>query len=153
MISPTSKRPTKKRERKPYVKDKPSHPFYTRAAWRRTRKAYIQEYIQMLRDEVPKGYVTIKQARLPLEPYQQTKILSMFAPCEKCVKMYVIGAQYDMSEGEQVDHIDPINPDNPLESDGWGNPFDRDNLQLLCHRHHAKKTAQVDQKIIKLKKQ
>ena len=107
----------------------------------------------MIRDEVPKGYITIKQARFHLEPHQQSRILAMFAPCEKCVKMYVIGAQYDMREGEQVDHMDPVNPDNPLLSEGWGDPLDKNNLQLLCARHHSRKTSQLDQKIIKLRQQ
>jgi len=45
-----------------------------------------------------------------------------------------------MEEGKELDHIEPLNPENALDSAGHGDPFDHDNLQLLCHRHHSKKS-------------
>jgi 5-methylcytosine-specific restriction endonuclease McrA len=157
MLSPHSKRrPWHVQsiwQRKPYEKKEPTHPFYTRPAWRNTRAAYIQNYIQTIQTEVPQGYITIKTGRYELEPHQITRILSINKPCEKCLQMYCIDDTREINEGTQLDHIDPVNPDNPLDTAGkWGDPMNWDNLQLLCARHHSRKTSMRDQKIIKLRK-
>jgi hypothetical protein len=157
MISPKpKKRPWhgKKKERpRPQKKEEPTHPFYSRALWRTNRQSYINNWIQTIRDQVPQGYITIKSERYELEPYQQTKILSMNQPCEKCIQMYCFDDTRNISEGRELDHINPVNPDNPLDDQGkWGDPMDWNNLQLLCHTHHSRKTQHRDNKITKLRK-
>ena len=61
-------------------------------------------------------------------------------PCEICLKHYIAEAYDTVEKGVELDHIQAVNPDNAIQSDGYGDPFDFNNLQLLCKRHHAKKS-------------
>jgi len=135
--SRTPKKPPRKREKRKHLNKK----FYNSAAWRATRKSYIREYQTKIYSEVTNGYWTIRGGtKLELSPHQQTVILSYGIPCEICLKLYCAKTYDKMEPGKELDHIEPLNPENALESTDHGNPFDHDNLQLLCYRHHAKKS-------------
>ena len=115
--------------------------FYNSASWRETRKAYLSEYQMKIFNECGRGYWTVNGQTLELSPNQQTYILSLdYPPCEMCLKFYIAGAYDFIRMGEELDHINPINRDNALEADGHGEPLSHDNLQLLCKKHHAKKS-------------
>ncbi len=73
-----------------------------------------------------------------------------FIPCEQCVKMFALDVKPSVKPGRDVDHIDPLNPNNAIDSKDWGDPFNEDNLQYLCTSHHTKKTNR-DKQIIKIK--
>jgi len=116
--------------------------FYTSKAWRETRAAYINAYRHRMIGLVKTGYwITRNGDRLPLTFSQVTKLLSLdYLPCEICLKLYAAGVYETLDEGVELDHIEPVNPENALISEGYGNPFDHNNLQLLCKRHHARKS-------------
>ena len=68
-------------------------------------------------------------------------ILSLdFLPCETCLRLYCVDAYDKVEEGKELDHIVPVNSENALESKDHGEPLAFTNLQLLCRRHHAKKS-------------
>jgi 5-methylcytosine-specific restriction endonuclease McrA len=48
-----------------------------------------------------------------------------------------------ITPASEVDHIQPINPNDPYDTKNgkYGKPLDRDNLQALCKACHTKKTA------------
>ena len=47
-----------------------------------------------------------------------------------------------------IDHIQPINPENPYDTKGgrFGEPLDEANVQALCHQCHIIKTAKTRNK-------
>jgi 5-methylcytosine-specific restriction endonuclease McrA len=57
--------------------------------------------------------------------------------CKHCEANGIITASHD------IDHIKPINPDDPYNTDGgkYGEALNPDNLQALCKKCHIKKTA------------
>ena len=121
--------------------------FYTSKSWIETRRSYMREYQQKIYNEVTRGYWTVSGTPFELSPHQQTYILSLPNPvCELCLKLFVVKAYKTIEEGKELDHIVPLNPDNALESDGYGDPFDHNNLQLLCRRHHSKKSQRETNK-------
>lgn len=139
MQSPKSR--TKPRKRKPGKRKHTNKKFYNSKQWKATRQAYIQEYQQKIYRECTMGYWTVSGTRFELSPHQQTVILSLpDPPCELCLKLFVVEAYDTMEPGRELDHINPLNSENALESNGYGEPFNFDNLQLMCHRHHAKKS-------------
>jgi len=155
MQSPKSKkRPWQSQKAwKPVWKKKVHHnkKFYNSKAWKDTRKGYINALQHKLWQEALQNKWSLTSADLELTDYQKAYLMSLdFVPCERCIRMYAIGAYSAVVPGVDLDHIDPINPDNALDSQGWGNPFDHDNLQLLCKKHHSKKTGR-DKKIIQAK--
>lgn len=131
-----------------YKERKPGHKrrkhknkaFYNSPAWKRTREAYLREYQLKLHKEIPQGYWTISSGKLTVEPHQQSYILSMDKPCEMCIKLYLSDAYNTIEEGQELDHIKPVNVENALISEGHGDPFEFSNLQYLCKRHHFKKS-------------
>ena len=120
--------------------------FYGSKAWRETREAYMRHYQRRLFNYIPMG----KWERMDLDAQQVTYILQLeYLPCEICLKLFCAGAYDTVEKGVELDHIMPVNPGNALEP--WienefgtlmacGDPFSFDNLQLLCKRHHAKKS-------------
>lgn len=141
MISPQSHNKPRA-ERKSRPRKHLNKKFYNSTKWRQTRKNFIQEYQKSVFNDVAKGYWTTRTGtELPLYPHQQSYILSLpYVPCEQCLKLYCVEAYDTIEEGKELDHIDPLNPENALEMEGYGNPFNKDNLQLLCMRHHARKS-------------
>jgi 5-methylcytosine-specific restriction endonuclease McrA len=79
-------------------------------------------------------------------------LLSTLPVCEICLRLFLADAYDKVNKGTQLDHIKPVNPDNALQSEGWGHPYDNDNLQLLCSYHHSKKSNRDKKVINKLKK-
>ena len=79
-----------------------------------------------------------------LKTAQATYLLSIISnkwlPCEICLKHYCADAYDKIEEGKELDHIQPVNSENALESEGHGDPFDFQNLNFLCVRHHSKKS-------------
>lgn len=125
--------------------------FYNSAQWRSTRESYLTYLQNKVWDEAKMHVWTLPQAELELNDMQSLYLLSIgFIPCETCVKLFAIGHYNTVNEGIELDHIEPLNPENALESRDWGDPFNRDNLQLLCRKHHARKSNR-DKKIIELK--
>ena len=99
--------------------------------------------------------------QMSLKANQVSYILSLgFLPCEICLRLYAADAYDKVEPGKELDHIEPVNPENALNrivtgatavgsksdiieikhSFLYGDPFDFDNLQYLCKRHHAKKS-------------
>ncbi|HDY66574.1 MAG TPA: HNH endonuclease [Candidatus Scalindua sp.] len=141
MISPQSHkkpRPPRKRFKRKHLNKK----FYNSAAWRQTRVSYIKRYQALLWKNAADGVWRDRNGnQLALESHKALHLLSMdYLPCEICLKLYCANAYDTMEEGKELDHIEPLNPENALDSAGHGDPFDHDNLQLLCHRHHSKKS-------------
>ena len=111
--------------------------FYNSKAWRDTRESYLQHYQHYLFENV-KRY---RWEGMELKANQVGYILSLeFLPCEICLKHYCADAYDSVEEGKELDHIEPVNREDALQSEGYGDPFAFDNLQLLCVRHHAKKS-------------
>ena len=78
---------------------------------------------------------------MELDMSQVSYLLSLeFLPCEICLKHYAADAYDKVEEGIELDHIEPVNRENALQSEGHGDPFSFDNLQLLCRFHHSKKS-------------
>ena len=138
MQSPKSKKRPWNRESN-YVKVWPkketvNKKFYNSPAWIACRKDYIRKLQQRVWD------------------MKDIYLLSLdYVPCERCLNLYKVNAYDAVSKGIAVDHIYPLNPDNALECEGYGKPLDHDNLQLLCKRHHSRKSNR-DKRILKLKK-
>ena len=116
--------------------------FYNSKAWRDTREAYMKHYQRKLFNYIPLG----KWDRMDLDGAQVSYLLSLeYLPCETCLKLYCADAYDTVDKGVELDHIDPVNPENAIERTSpkdkiYGDPFSFDNLQLLCKRHHAKKS-------------
>lgn len=57
--------------------------------------------------------------------------------CEECLR------NGKTTPGTMVDHIKPINREDPYNTHNgiYGEPLDESNLQTLCERCHAKKSA------------
>ncbi len=123
--------------------------FYNSKAWRDNREAYIRDYQGLLFRDIPK----YRWQREGLKAHQVGYLLSLsFIPCEICLRHYVAEAYEKVEEGKELDHIEPVNPDDALDRMEWitlvdketkylfGDPYSFDNLQLLCKRHHAKKS-------------
>lgn len=137
MISPKSRQHREKRvsyRRREHKNKK----FYNSKAWRDTREAYLRDYEQRLFNECIKGRTW---NGMELTDKQATYLASLtFYPCETCLRLYIAEAYDKVEEGKELDHIKPVNRDNALESKEHGDPFDFKNLNLLCVRHHAKKS-------------
>lgn len=119
-----------------------SHPFYKNSPWRTLRI----KFINLVKDQQYAFIETIDPAdAIILEP--------KIPICEKCLALYKSGRRKpeQLFPGKPVDHIDPVNPENPMVAEGFGEPLDINNLQLLCNSHHSKKTVR-DSKILKRKK-
>lgn len=140
--SKTKWKPTKQRRK--HLNKK----FYNSKEWRDTRQNYLLKLQKKVWDDAMDHVWNLPQADLELSEAQSLYLLSLdFIPCEQCIKLFAIG-QYDyVKPGKELDHIDPLNPENALESKDWGNPFDNENLQFLCRTHHAKKSNR-DKKLI-----
>jgi hypothetical protein len=126
-----------------FKSDRQSHPFYKTKPWRHLRLQKIEELKQEQYDYLE-----------TISPTDSVFLLPKVPICEKCLTLYKAGRRtpIELLSGIPVDHIDPVNPDNPLESEGFGEPLDIENLQLLCISHHSKKTTSRDNKIIQRKK-
>jgi len=131
------KSPQKKKYRR---REHQNKKFYNSKAWRETRSSYLRSYQTKLYRDVAQGFWITGGHKFELSPHQQTYILQFTYPCEICLKLYCAGAYDTIKEGKELDHIEPLNPENALQSDGFGDPFDHDNLQMLCRTHHAKKS-------------
>jgi 5-methylcytosine-specific restriction protein A len=57
--------------------------------------------------------------------------ISQNPSCEQCKK------NGKLTEATMVDHINPINPTDPYNTTGYGEPLDINNLQSLCRRCHS----------------
>lgn len=150
MKSPKSKpRPWASKKLKPTFQKRKhlNKRFYNSKAWRDTRLSFLGHYQNRLWNEISEG----KWGDLTVIESKQTYILSLpYTPCARCLKLYILGAYTDIAEGKEVDHIDPLNPVEAIDNEGYGNPFSFDNLQPLCPRHHAKKSNR-DKQVLKLK--
>ena len=139
MISAKSRQ--HKENRDTHVRRKHSNKkFYNSKAWRETREAYMRFYRNRLYTEMPK-LGRFKDQTLTAQ--QVTYLLSLdYLPCETCLRLYIANAYDSVQPGEELDHIIPVNPNNALEISGmsYGDPFEFNNLQLLCRRHHSKKS-------------
>jgi 5-methylcytosine-specific restriction protein A len=58
--------------------------------------------------------------------------------CQECLKKGITRL------AQMVDHILPINREDAFDTrnEKWGEPYDHNNLQSLCHKCHAIKTNQ-----------
>lgn len=116
--------------------------FYNSAAWRRSRKTYIENLTQYQWNVITK-----------LETEDKMYLLDKVPICERCLDLYLLGAYNTVETAKELDHINPINPDNALDTKGkYGNPIDQDNYQYLCPTHHSKKSNR-DKKVIELREQ
>jgi len=147
MISPKSRHKPPKREFQPV--EHTNKPFYNLKRWKDTRKVYKQNYQDKIFKEVPNGYWIDRLGRKrKVSVRQQTFILSKGLVCEKCMRLYLADAreENEVFEGFILDHIDPVNPDNALDTMGgiYGDPFSFDNFQLLCRKCDNKKRQGSD---------
>ena len=111
--------------------------FYNSKAWKDVRKAYLDRYREALYSQVPLG----SWNGIDISEAQQSYILSLpFLPCETCLRFYCADAYDTVDPGKELDHIKPVNRENAMESKEHGDPFDMNNLQYLCKRHHSKKS-------------
>jgi len=143
MISPQS---NKKREPRQFKRTRKhthkNNKFYSGAAWRNLRSLYITKLTNHQYDAIP---------LISALDHRKAYLIDNVPICETCYRLYIHGAYDKVNKGEELDHIDPINPDGALQSEGWGEPLDQDNLQLLCRGHHSKKTTR-DKRIINKKR-
>lgn len=125
--------------------------FYNSKAWRDTRKSYLMSLQRRVWESAKAHVWNLEQSELEIEPHQAMYLLTLdYIPCEQCMKLFAVGQYKAVREGKELDHIEPLNPENALDSKSWGDPFNHDNLQLLCRRHHSIKSNR-DKAIIKLK--
>ena len=125
--------------------------FYNSKAWRDTRIAYLTYLKNKVWQSAADHVWTLPNAEIELTDAQSTYILSLdYIPCETCMKLFALDHRTYVREGKELDHINPLNPENALISKDYGSPFDHNNLQLLCSTHHARK-SQRDKKIIERK--
>lgn len=104
--------------------------FYSSTAWRGLRKQYLAE----LSDK--QLTIITTEVEIPKQLYLIDKI----PICETCLRLFMADAYDTVTKGHELDHIQPINPLNALDSKWFGAPLDKSNLQFLCTRHHAKKS-------------
>ena len=116
--------------------------FYGSKAWRETREAYMRHYQQRLYDGLTKEPMgRYMDTEIFLTAHQVTYILQLgYLQCEICLKLYISDAYDTVEKGVELDHIVPVNREDALQSEGYGDPFEFNNLMLLCRRHHAKKS-------------
>ena len=114
--------------------------FYNSAPWKKFRAAYINQLTSS-------QYDYLEASNLE----DVTDLLQVVPICEKCLKNHVSGGKKGVKRGNTLDHIDPINPDSALDSEGWGAPLDKENVQLLCPRHHNAKSSR-DRRIISMRR-
>ena len=134
------RRPWTENTKPTYVKrddlsnNKPNSKWYKRSAWRRFRLAVIRNISDKQYNEIGNNN--------QLTTEQKLYLLDNVPVCKKCYEMYINGWRDTVRVGTDLDHIQPVNPDNALNTeDGkWGNPLDDDNVQLLCKKHHTIKT-------------
>ena len=71
-----------------------------------------------------KGWRTVRKRKLSMNPL-----------CEECDR------HGRTTEATMVDHIKPVNPDNPWDTENgkWGHPLKDENLQSMCDHCHAVK--------------
>lgn len=110
--------------------------FYTSSAWRGLRKQYISELSDKQRTTI----------RAIAKPGQILYLIDNVPICETCLRLYMADAYDTVTKGYELDHIKPINPDNALIDQDYGKPLDKNNLQFLCTRHHAKKSQRERRK-------
>lgn len=121
--------------------------FYNSKVWRDTREVYIRAYEFNMHESVKK----YTWQGMALKAHQVGYLLSLsFLPCETCLRFYAAEAYDKVEEGKELDHIEPVNPENATDrveleftdepGYKYGDPYSFDNLQLLCKRHHAKKS-------------
>jgi 5-methylcytosine-specific restriction endonuclease McrA len=132
-------------KRKPKERTERTHSnnkFYSSKSWRLLRKKYINDLIERQHQQFTN-----------LDSTQKYYLLDKVPVCERCLELFMYDVYEDVSTGYELDHTDPINPDNALDTQSglWGNPLDETNLKLLCTRHHAKKTAARDKKLIRMR--
>ena len=87
----------------------------------------------------------IPQVRRVRNPFYQSKewrkcrnqYIKQNPICEECDR------EGKTTPGKEVDHIQRINSADAYDTHGgrYGEPLDWDNLQTLCTRHHAQKSA------------
>jgi len=139
MLSPKSHK-HKERKLSYRKREHKNKKFYNSQAWRDTREAYMRYYQLGLFNSIPDG----KWGEFSLSGKQVMFLLSMITsewlPCETCLSLYAQKAYDTVEKGVELDHIVPVNRDNAMESEEYGDPFGFRNLQLLCKRHHAKKS-------------
>ena len=148
MISPTS---NKDREPRKYRKTKKvyhNQKFYTSKAWRGLRTKYIQDLTDKQYQDIQTVQIYTDKNIMSCRMY----LLSQVPICERCYTLYINGAYTKVDRGIDLDHINPVNPDNALDCKGWGEPLNEDNLQLLCKAHHNKKTLRDNRIITKKQK-
>lgn len=129
---------------KPIKHDRRKHTntrFYTSSSWRNARKNYINTITQHQWDTI---------SLMPAE--HKLYLLDKVPICERCLMLYLLGARNTIETAKELDHINPVNPDNALDTMNgkWGEPLNSNNYQFLCRTHHSKK-SQRDKRIIKLR--
>jgi len=108
--------------------------FYESNRWRRKFKP---RYIEQLRYN---QYQLAENA--DIHATRKLEIINHIPVCEQCLDRYMKEFQPGLNQGKELDHIKPVNPTNALDTQGkYGEPFDTDNVQLLCVRCHAEKSA------------
>lgn len=142
MISPKSRHKRERRERGQPRREHKNDKFYKSKAWQQTRSAYLRHLEHKVFTETSQGFWSLRNGEIiKLNSRRSLYLLSLdFIPCEICTKLYVADVYEKVEPGVELDHIQPLNPENALESVGHGDPFSHDNLQLLCKRHHARKS-------------
>jgi hypothetical protein len=147
MISPKPNKPAKpwtpRKERVRQHTHK-NNKFYCGSTWRGFRSGYINTLAQHQMDAIP---------LTSIPPDKRMYLLNNLPICERCYKLFIYGAYDRVNKGVELDHINPVNPDNALDTQNgtWGDPLSIDNVQLLCKEHHSKKSNR-DKKIINLRK-
>lgn len=145
MNDPTSNsRPWKDKvrlKRKHESRKHTNHKFYNSASWRRSRKDYIQKLTEHQWEVI-----------MFMEDKHKMYLLDKVPICERCLELYLLGAYDIVDTAKELDHTNPINPSNALDTEKgkWGEPLDQDNYKFLCRTHHAKK-SQRDKKIVILR--
>lgn len=135
MLSPKSNIP--KPERKPQQgRTHTNAKFYTSAAYRRLRKQYLSKLSDY----------QVELIQTEATPEQILYLLDNVPICETCLRLFLADAYDTVTRGHELDHIQPINPDDALKDEGYGKPLDETNLQFLCTRHHAKKSQRERRK-------
>ena len=127
----TDKTPRKTQEGRTHTNAK----FYTSTAWRGLRKQYLAK--------LSEKQLTMIQSS---DTHRIGYLIDMIPICETCLRLFMADAYDTVTRGHELDHIEPINPDNALDSDRFGQPLDESNLQFLCTRHHAKKSQRERRK-------
>ena len=119
-----------------------SHDFYRSYKWRKHRQAYINQLTDRQREEIPIA-----------EYSEQQKILLLHnvPVCENCLNGYVKGWKPGIREGRILDHIKPVNPNNPMDTCGgiYGEPLNFENNQFLCDICHDEKRSKADKEFHK----